>query len=327
MNFQRRIATLSVVTGILALVYALSLIFDPDRLAVRNSNSSLLDGKLTAKVERIELRAGAEAGGEIVALVRADGIWKVEKEGAAFPAKKERIQDLLDTLSKKSPYPTRGKTAASHVSLGVEDASAGRIALSPLDGSSRILDLLVGNLDSTGQEVYLRRSGDERVFSGSDQLASFVSGGARAWLDLRLFAGAGAPQPETIQKISVVSRIDPASPFEYTIARDAAKKWAVQAGGGSPAGTLDTQKTEAFAKGIAAATADDILSASADPGAEAASVTVELGDGSSRTIRVGDKLEGNKRKAVVSGGASTFALSDWSVARIAKPLAELLAAN
>jgi hypothetical protein len=87
---------------------------------------------------------------------------------------------------------------------------------------------------------------------------------------------------------------------------------------GAP-GTPDTQKVEGYIQALAGAEGDDFVPPG-DPNAllfEAAVITAELGDGSSRTIRLGPETEETKRRnAAVSGSPYVYALAEWTVTRL-----------
>jgi hypothetical protein len=317
MSYKQKLLTLSCLTGLLALVFALTLIFSPGRISARSSSFAWLLPDAKDRADRVEIfRSGEEE--PWISMVRKDGEWFIPASSPEismefpqdFPAKQERIEDLLTLLSNRGSYPVRASSAASHERLGLAEG-ASRIVIRGGAGLP-LLDLLIGGADATGREVYLRKNGQNEVRSGDNRINTYISGTRNAWYRLRLFPESSGRSfgSEAVQRVTIT--VSGTAPLSL-----------VRSGGdwvmtGAP-GTPDTQKVESYIRSLADAEGDDFVS-SVDPNAalfEAAVITAELGDGSSRTVRLGPETgETKRRNAAVSGSPYVYALAEWTVSRL-----------
>ncbi|MDR2397329.1 MAG: DUF4340 domain-containing protein, partial [Spirochaetaceae bacterium] len=205
MVYKKKVLLLTVLVGVLGLLYAGTWIFEPERVQSRSAAWQWLDPKRLDEIDRIEL-SGSSA--DPLTLLRQEGRWWVSRSDGAYPAKEGRIEDFLRLLSTKGSYPLRGTEKASHERLGLTEESASRIVLRGGAGAVPLLDLLVGSRDPTGREVYLRRQDQNEVRSGADTLSSsYLTGSRTAWYDLRLF-------PETDKGVDSVQRLTVYPPAE-----------------------------------------------------------------------------------------------------------------
>ncbi|MDR1218913.1 MAG: DUF4340 domain-containing protein [Treponema sp.] len=333
MVYKTKAAILSVIIAVLAVVYAGSLVFDPDRVSARDAAYAWLEAKSVPRVDGVELKSANGA----VTLVQKNAAWFVSVGGQDYPAKERRIEDLLNLLSKKDSYPARGAEAASHGRLGLLEDSAARITAR--GGEAILLDLLIGNTDASGNEAYLRKAGQNEVRSGALSISNYVSSANTAWYNLRLFPEAANLTVDGVQRMIVtLSPADdaegeasgdwfeepagvadappaaPAAPVTLTFAR-ASGGWTVN---GREA---DAPKVESYVRAVLDAEGDDfvtggIATAGSAPSFNEGRIVLELGDGTSRVISVGAKLESNKRDASVSGSPYVYSLAGWVVDRL-----------
>lgn len=320
MQYRRKLIALSVLVGTLALVYSASLIFDPELRDARSASFSLLDNKALASVTRIVMSKGSD----LTNLEKRDGRWLVLRDATAFPAKAERVTDLLSALSAVAVYPRVSSTASAHEALALTDGEASRITVF---GSAEkpLLDLLLGEADAAGKNVHLRFAASDETFSGLDRFSSFFTGAQRSWFNLAFFAG-DPIRPEDIQRISVRAKRpmrgeSAGSSSGYTLARDAQRGWLLE----GKRGTVDTMKADAYAKVLSSAEADDF--ADADGGETAVSIIIETGDGRSRTIDVSEAGADGRSVAAVSGSAHRYSLGQWNVERLVRDESHFLAAE
>jgi hypothetical protein len=314
---------LSGLAGVLALLYALTFIFDARRVDGRRASYVWLDPEWQEQVDRVEITGAA--GGEGVILVRRGDQWFVSR-GEEYPARQTRIEDFLRLLSGRFNYPVRGSSPASYERLALTEETASRIVVRGGAGVP-LLDLLIGREDSTGSEVYLRRNNQNEVRSGEDRFSPYLTGSPTAWYNLRLFPDE-ALDPESVQRLTVTAPAprtlpgedapegEPALvPSSLVFTRDgAAGGWTL---GSAP--VPDKQQVEVYVRTILDAEGEDFIAPAegADLPLNDGRIVLELGDGSVRTIRVGYAPGDPERLcAAVSGSPYIYALAEWTAERI-----------
>jgi hypothetical protein len=311
MSYKKKAIILAVVTGVLALLYGFTLFFDPERVSERNASFSWIPGGARDEADRIEvIRSGEADSSESFTLVRkSDGWFALIGTGLEVPVKQGRIDDIFRILSEKGAFPLRGSSPASHEALGLVPGEASRLLVWGGAGAVPLLDLLIGGNDSSGREVFLRKNGENNFRSGERLIATYLNGNDTDWYDLRLFHD---DPSASVQRVRVSPVKGSEGDGDYTLAKSGGS-WVFEGSSGIPDGT----KVDPWIKGIFELQGDYFI-----PGTEAAElsagkVTIELGDGSTRTIQVGDALPEDggteKRPAMVSGAPYLFALSQWSL--------------
>ncbi|GHV69887.1 hypothetical protein AGMMS49928_14660 [Spirochaetia bacterium] len=315
LSYKQKVFFLSVLVLVLALIYTASLIFDPERINSRSSVYAWIDPQFLSQVDRLEI----SRSGEEVKLIRKNDNWFVEKDGAEFPAKKPRVEDLLKILSAKSAYPVRASSASSHQRLGVNIEGASRILLRGGAGMP-LLDLLIGQVSSAGDEVYLRKNNQNEVRSGEDRFSVYTDGAISSWYNLRLFPedpDGRNPGPDDVQRLTIIvpgeaQSIPPAlvltrnrDGWVFTDAQNAEK-------------SVDKSKVDSYIRAVLDAEGEDFYTAPAPPVFSGGNITLELGDGSRRIIRLGSISEQNRRIAAASEGAYVYELAAWTTERLFK---------
>jgi hypothetical protein len=317
MVFKKKLLVLLILTGVLGLIYAVTLVFDPERVDFRDASYVWLDPKWVDQADRVEIYG---RGNEGVTLVRNSGEWFASFEEKEYPAKQSRVEDLFRILSTKAAYPLRASSAASHKKLGLLEEDASRIVVrGGLDTTYLLLDLLIGEGDASGKDVYLRRNTQDEVRSGENKLASYLTDARSSWYNLRLF-----PESETALGADMVQRIiltppvkpedeNPPSPG-FTLSRNGAN-W-VQEGGSGEA--LDASKVESYIRAVIEAEGEDFVSTPnfSDPVFTEGQITLQIGDNTTRIIRIGPLLESGNRSAVSSGSDYVYSLAEWTMNRI-----------
>jgi hypothetical protein len=320
MIYKHKLYLLSGILGLLALVYALTLVFDPERVGTRTAAFTWLDSRFLDQIDGLEIR-GPTAD---VTLVRKNNAWFVSDDNAAprveYPARQFRIDDLLGTLTRRGAWPVQAASVSAHERLGLTEAAASRVIVRGGPGLP-LLDLLAGNGDLTGRDIYLRKAGQNEVRSGEDKLSGYIAGSRSSWYNLRLFPDSedGSLDVDIVQRLTVyppaVEGATAANPAEPLIFTRAGEGWALD---GGTVAALDKNKVDTYIRGILNTEGEDFVSAGAASTAfKDGRVVLEFGDGSVRTIYI-DQAQGesNRRYAVVSGSPYVYALTSWSVDRI-----------
>jgi hypothetical protein len=316
MVYKQKLIVLSGLAGLLALVYALTLVFEPERAGRRNAAFTWIEPKIIAQVEGIRVSGPSEA----VELEKKNGAWRVLYNGAEYPARQLRVEDFLGLLSKRAAYPVRASTQAAQERLGLTEETASRIALSAASGSP-LLDLLVGQGDQTGREVYLRKAGQNEIRSGEDLFSGYISGARTSWYNLRLFpeSEGGALEVDAVQRLTVYppagGDAESSSAGEPRIFSRSGNGWTIS---GIEAVDPDTAKVDSYIRGILNIEGDDFSESVTpeDPVFAGARLVLELGDGGIHTLRLGTADESNRRPAVVSGSPYVYSLAGWAVDRL-----------
>jgi hypothetical protein len=296
MTYRTKIVWLSSLISVLVLVLIGTVVFDPERINARKAAFAWLSAHDLDRVDSAEITGSAGT----VNLVRGTGVggWSVLRDGIEYPAKQGRIEDVLRVLSRTESYPVSSSSASSHARLGLAPGASSRVVLR--SGNEVVLDLLVGNTNATGTEVYLRKNGSNEVRSGTDKLSSYLSSPATAWYNLRLFPEA-AITVASVQQITVSA---PDAALSLVLRRS-------EAGWQMGDQTADTQKVESYIRIILDAEGEDIVT---EMPYSDGYIVIEIGDGTSRTIRLGAASETNQRAVAVSDRA--YLLSGWAVERL-----------
>ena len=329
MVYRKKAAVLSVLVVILALVYTLTLVFDPER---QNSQAfSWLDSGSLDLVDGLEI---AGSGGTTV-LSRKDNIWVFADTDTGgprreLPVKQARVDDFLAILTQKAVYPLRAASADAGEKLGFGEGNASRILVRG-GGGLPLLDLLVGAADALGKEVYLKRADKSEIYSGEDRFTLYTESAPNSWYDLRLFpaasnsprgngsasvparpAGGSGIDAGMVQQaeVSLPGAGEGAAPETFTLRRSG-ENWVLL---GNASAVIDSPKTEAWLRSILEAEGDDFGAAA--PAPVEGSVTLRLGNGSSRTIQVGPEDTQKRRTASVSGSSLTYVLAEWTLNRL-----------
>jgi hypothetical protein len=342
MTYKRKLLILSSLTAALALIYVLTLVFDPDRRGSRSDRYSWLDPRLRDSVDGIDIRGGGDSP-EGVSLLRRNGIWLVLRGGREYPAQEGRIDDFLDELSRRDSYPRRSASPSSHGRFGLGER-APRITVR--GGAGRpLLELLAGNSDAGGEHIFLRKAGSNEVRSGRDRISSYLGGDAKSWFNLRLFPESGNDglTTEFVQRLTVRPPAEgftarppageeetgegtggegpPPEPVEISRVQHS---WRISAGARSlEPEDIEKTRVDSYITGILNTTGEDFVSFddfpdfSDFPGhfPESASLSLELADGRVLILRLGPAEASGQRPAVVSGGY-VYTLAAWAVERL-----------
>ena len=319
-KIYRKIYILAGLVVALALIYTATLIFEPERINTRDANYAWLDEKWVEQADRIELIHD----GTSISLARKSGEWFVTRDGLDYPAKQLRVEDLLHVLSSKAPYLLRG--SSSHERFGLTEDSADRIVIQGGLSETPLLDLLVGDADTLGA-VYMRKNNQDEVrSSASSTIASYALSSVTSWYNLRLFPDTGSASTgvDAVQRIVIHAppavsdtseeEAPPAPVSEQTLTRNGSG-WLITDSSGER--DADVQQVESYIRGLLDIEGDDFVTSiqASDPVFDVGWVRLELGDGSSRIIRLGPPLENSRHSAIAEGSNArtgfVFALSEW----------------
>jgi len=324
MPYKKKLVILGSIAVFLALVYVLTLFFDPARTNARNERFTWLPAGSRDLADRIEISRGEDK----LELVFSRGKWVALLDGSEeVPVKQGRIDDIFRLLGTRGAFPHRGSSAASHEALGL-DSSAARLVIRGGAGLP-LLDLLVGLYDSSGREVFLRKSGENEVRSGDSLIGTYINGEKSAWYDLKLFDETPIAQVQRVRvNFNGYTGPEDETPLigyiDYTISRSG-DNWIMEGSEES----LEKDRVEAWIQGILEASGENFLSASTQSGFTAvARISVELGDGKSLSLQIGPAnpdgpppIEAppaflTEGSPALTGGKPYMLLPRWTVTRL-----------
>jgi len=316
MTYKKQFTVLSGIIAALAVIYILTVIFDPERAGSRSAAYSWLEPGQSDKISGITIAKSDET----ITLVRNGGKWFVSHNGKDYPARDMRIEDFIAALGKRAPYPVRSSSASSHERLSLTEGQATRVTVAAGAGLP-MLTLLIGQGDLTGQSVYLRKQGQNEVRSGEDIFTSYTRSSLSSWYNLRLFPETESAkltngQPLTaanVQRLIVYPPNDGVTAPPQIFTRSG-KEWAFNFELANP----DMGKVENYVRDIIHASGDDFADyiTPSDPSFNHSRIVLELGDGSIRTIRFGPPEENGELLATVSGSDWVYAIPNWISERL-----------
>ena len=311
MVYKKKLNVLLGIIAALALIYILTIIFDPERRGARSAAYSWLDPAETGKISGITIASA----GETINLARNGGKWFVSRDGKDYPAKTARVEDFIAALAKRAPYPLRSSSASSHERLSLTEGQAARVTVAAGAGLP-LLNLLIGQSDLTAQNVYLRKQGENEVRSGEDIFSTYTRSAVTAWYNLRLFpeSESGKLDASHVQRLTVYPPTDDGETASPHIFTRKGKEWTLNFELANP----DMKKIDNYIRDIITASGDDFVTSvmPSDSLFNNSRIVVELGNGSVFTIRLGPPDEEGKRYAAVSGSDWVYSIPDWAGRRL-----------
>jgi len=310
MEYRKKVAALSCAIAALALVYAAAIVFDPARRGERADVYAWLDSRDAHAIGGITIVLPEGLG--VVALRRSGSDWFVLRDGESYPARRARVNDFVAELSRRAPYPVRATSSAAHARLSLTEDEAARVVVSGAVGPP-LLDLLVGQNDLSGRNVYMRRAGRNEVRSGEDRLSAFLWAGRDSWYNLMLFPEneEGAPGVSEVMRLTVRPPADgdgAAVPMVFT---RAARNWETD----FALGAVNSMRVDSYVRDILLGAGEGFADG-ADAVFADSSIVLEFADGGSATISFAAPDEDGRRLALVSGSGAVLSVSGWMHQRL-----------
>jgi len=307
MTYKNKIITLAGIIAALAVIYILTIIFDPRHRDSRSDAYSWLEPGQNDKITGISITKD----GETVGLSRNGGNWFVTRGGKDYPARQTRVEDFIAVLSKRGQYPVRSTGASSHERLSLTPDRAVQVTVSAGAGLP-LLALLIGQTDITGQNVYLRKQDSNEVRSGEDRFSLYTGSALSAWYNLRLFPENedGKLRESDVQRFTVYPP-DEDTPMIFTRSN---REWTFNFDVAKP----DPGKVDTYLRDILGVSGDDFIDdvSPSDPVFNTGRIVLEPGNGVTKTLRVGPAVSEGGRYATVSGSDFVYSLPGWAVNRL-----------
>jgi hypothetical protein len=314
MTYKKQFTVLSSIIASLALVFILTIIFNPERRSARTDAYSWLEPGQNDRISGITI---AQAD-ETVNLSRNGGKWFVSHDGKDYPARDSRIDDFIAALGKRAPYPVRSTGASSHERLSITDNQAVRVTVAAGAGPP-LLSLLIGQQGVTGQDVYLRKQGQNEVRSGEDIFTNYTRSGLSSWYNLRLFPETenGKLDAAGVQRFIVYAPTDDRTdgpqgvPLIFT---RKGREWTFNFELANP----DMKMVDNYLRDILNTSGDGFVDtvAPSDPLLNNGRIELQLGNNNIMTIRLGPPDENGIRFAAVSGSPWVYSIPNWISQRL-----------
>lgn len=311
MTYKNKITVLSAVIAGLAIIYILTIIFDPGRRGARSDAYSWLERSQIDRISGITITRADET----ITLARNGGIWFVTRDGKDYPARQARVEDFIAALSKRDSYPVRSSSASAHERLSLTPDTAVQVTVLAGAGPP-LLTLLIGQSDITGQNVYMRKLDQNEVRSGENRFSAYTGSSLTSWFNLRLFPEneAGKLGAKDIQRLIVYSPKDGASSGASQTFTRSGKGWTFSFELSNP----DFNKVETYLQDILSTSGDDFVDGvnPSDPMFNSGRVEMELGNGATKTLKFAAPNEDGKYFTTVSGSDFVYSVQSWAVDKI-----------
>lgn len=318
MRYEKKVIVLSSVLGALLLIWVCGLVFSPERVAARSESAKLIAGK-ASDVASISIKG---SDGATIELQKSGSSWILADGSVKLPVQAQRAQSFLDDLGAISRLRVVARSKDSWAGFDLDEAKAKKATLKDASGKT-LADLYFGSYGPTGSDIYLRKAGSDLSYVAESGIASYFSSGRASWLDLKLL---GSLKESDVQSFSLKSGIvlekgKSAIALDYSIRRDG-QGWKSGSGGG-----LDAEAVSSLLRGILALQGEDYVPA---PPPDAfkkvqASISLQLGNGSSKVIDIGMSAGEDRFYGAVAGSGLTLQVSTYSLRSVLKSLADLAA--
>ena len=316
MTYKNKLILLSGSIAVLLIVNILTFVFDPQRRGNRQDMYAWIESDQLPFINRISI-SGTNEEQDIV-LARNRDTWFVLRNEQYYPARQTRVEDFLAILSRRSPYPVRSTNTSYHEQFMLtEDQSSARIMITDSAGMP-LLDLLLGQTDLSGQNIYMRKQGENEVRSGEDNFSTYIKSWLTSWFNLRVFPETedGSLNAAHVQRFTVYPPADEETlpePREFT--REG-RGWTFSFDLVDP----DMTRVDTYLRDILNMSGDNFLDDihPSDPMFNDSRIVLEFGDSSTRTIRFGppESEQERRRAATVSGSDLVYTIAPWTISRI-----------
>jgi hypothetical protein len=302
-TYKKRLITLVSLITFLALTYTASHIFSPERRNSRTASFVWLDSKLAAGIKRIVI--GAEY--QTVELLLNNNRWFVSHNGKLYPAKKARIEDFISVFTTRALWPVRSSAVSSHERFGLDGKKSSRVTI--YGENSVLLDLLIGDYDNTGREIYIRKAAQNEVRSGDGIIDSYISAPVNNWYNLRLLPESenGELDVDSVQRLTVYNE------GETQAFSRSNRNWVIS---GINVENPDYSGIENYIRNVLNAEGDNFVEYSSELFFGVSRFVFEFGDGRVVTVSISAPDEENRRFARVSGSELVYSVPSWTAARI-----------
>ncbi|MDR3021025.1 MAG: DUF4340 domain-containing protein [Treponema sp.] len=301
MTYKNRLYFLCSIIGALVLLYAGSYVFSYERSNTRTASFVWLDSKLAGRTSRISINSD----GQSFELVKRSQQWFVVQNDIEFPARQTRVEDFIGIFTRRAAWHVRSTSASSHARLGLGE-TASRVTI--YGENTVLLDLLLGDDDSSGREINVRRFAQNEVRSGDNSLRTYVSGQINSWYNLRLIpeSESGNLDADSVQRLTIYND------HETQIFTRRNRAWTVS---GVNVINPDSSSIENYIRVILNTEGDNFVDD--DEGIDFFNrIVIEFGNGNVQTIRLSEPDESGRSFAKITGSDYTYSIPSWVLGRL-----------
>ena len=316
MAYRKKLIVLLSLIVILALTYTASLIFDPHRSGTRSASYLWLDPNVASRAGRIVINTA----GETKEFFKIDNQWFILHNDREYPVRQLRIDDLIGVFTQRAAWPVRSSSASSHERFGLDAETAARITI--YGENITLIDLLIGDEDNTGREIYMRRFGQNEVRSGGGLLASYIGSSVSSWYNLRLIPESedGTITVDGVQRLLIYNENESPITARQSFSRRN-REWVVS---GFDIINPDQSVINSYVRSVLNIEGDDFIDyiSANDPMFNHSRIVFELGNGAIKTVRLSESDESGRRYANVSGSNYIYSLASWTAQRLFRNAAD-----
>ncbi len=328
MDFKKKLIVSVVVIFVLAIAYILGVIFSPERVEKRKSETLLYPNLNSDAVKKIVI----SVDGDSLTIKRDNSDkWWVVLNNSLYPANGKRIESLLEEFKKFKSGNFVSKDPKNWDNFNVVEKKANRFTFYDSD-EKKLVDLLVGKRGLGGKGFYIRRSDSNNVFLTKAFLSYYMKAEGDFWSYLKIMPE-GFKQ-ENIIKVSVHKERpfddkDKAPKFNYVLYREVDKKgkeiWKIE---GKERLKLDKDKIDRLIEDVARFEGVEFVTdKSADEvGVNSSNTYFEVFTQDDKSVRVyvGDKVKDNAQfYAKRKDGKYVYVVSAWQLKRVFKPINDI----
>lgn len=311
MTYRRRIVVLATANALLAAALVVGAIVERENEAL---DEPLIAGELS-DVGRVSFETRG------MALERTPQAWDVVVDDRSYPAREDRVSELVDELARARIVRRVTEEPALHEQFGVDDAGGRLLTVEHGGGESR---LVFG--DAVQGAIYVRHAGRDTVWLARAALDFHLDRGAVYYALLRLFPETARPQE--VVRLSVATAAE-----EYELVRrpgESGERWEIGAEGagqGVAGTTADGEVAASLARTVADLVGSGFYAGDAWDGLPVvARVSFDLADGRSFAVEIRDEggmFVARPRGPALPGeayGGLTYTLEPDTLRRVAPSL-------
>ncbi|MDR1838380.1 MAG: DUF4340 domain-containing protein [Treponema sp.] len=310
MTYKNRLVCLLSLIALLSLLYTGSLIFSPEQNNKRSASFVWLEPRLSARINTIEISPSQDsaAAGQKIELAKKNNMWVVLHNGNEYPARQLRVEDFIGIFTSRAAWPVRSSSASSHTFYGLDSAASSKVII--YGENTVLLELLIGNSDNTGREIYLRKAAQNEVRSGENRIAPYITGSVTSWYNLRLIPESenGELDIESVQRLTVFNGTESQTFSRFN------RGWDIS---GINVENPAQDSIENYIRIVLNTEGDNFAGfVSGNEQFNHSRIVFEFGNGRVTTIRFSEPDENGRLFAHVSGSEYIYAIPSWVAARL-----------
>ncbi len=325
---KKRIIILSIILGVLAVIFVFGNIFSRATTYAGKSEVILIPNLDPNEVYSYVL-FGQETRTKMVRDVEKG--WFIQKGDELFPADHKKIQNFEEQLAKASSERFVTDKQENYKDLGIEDSEKG-IELYDADGEL-IQSIHLGTPEASSQDSteYVKLSDSDKVYVIKKSLDFYITQDSSYWANLHIFNDFFVS--EDVMEVHLAARgirleeESEGAVFDYSLVllgEQGRQRWAVKE---DPETELLMSEAEAIVNSIATLRGGSFVPKEDVPGDvfenPAATVTVFTNDKREFELTVGSSYNNDSHYAKINSLPYIYSVKNWALAKILKAKSEL----